>query len=175
MPDRTARPNWGAGVLAIARRATLCPGRPILLGQRSRNVRSPLTWGPLGGWAEPGEEPAETAAREFREEGGYAGPVELLPDSHWEHRLGVWPFFYFTFHTFVGLVDDQFPPDRVQQWEVAEARWVSLDEIDALPGPGLLSPSGVPGGIHPGLQAYLAQPHIRALVAGLCGGRGADT
>ena len=154
--------------MAVARRTSLYPGKPILLGQRSRNVRSPLTWAPLGGWVEPGEEPAIAARREFTEESGHGGAVELVDGSHWEYRVGFWPLPTFGFHNFVGVVEDQFPVDRVQRWEVEEARWFSLDEIDALPTPGLLSPFGTPGGIHPGLRAYLRQMGVRALLAELC-------
>ena len=172
MSNRTTTPTktrQGAGVLAVARRTSLYPGKPILLGKRSRNVRSPLTWAPLGGWIEPGEEPATAARREFTEESGHGGAVELVDGSHWEHRIGFWPLPAFSFHNFVGLVDDQFSVGRVQRWEVEEAKWFSLDEIDALTTPGLLSPFGKPGGIHPGLRAYLRRKGIRTLLVELCG------
>lgn len=164
---KVSNPNQGAGLLVVARRTSLHPGKPILLGQRSRNVRSPLTWAPLGGWIEAGEETAVAARREFAEESGHHGPVELAEGSHWEHRIGVWPFPTFTFHNFIGLVDDQFAPSGVPNWEVADTRWMSLEEIDTLPGPGL-SPFGKSGGIHPGLRAYLRQDRIRTLLAELC-------
>lgn len=158
----------GAGLLAVARRTSLFPGKPILLGQRSRNVRSPLTWAPLGGWIEPGEEPAVAGRREFAEESGHGGAVELVEGSHWEHRVGFWPLPTFSFHNYIGVVKDQFPVDRVQRWEVEDARWMSLEEIDSLPQPGLLSPFGREGGAHPGLRAYLCRKDIHALLAGLC-------
>ena len=170
MSDRTTTPTktrQGAGLLAVARRTSPYPGQPILLGQRSRNVRSPLTWAPLGGWIEPGEEPAVAARREFAEESGHGGAVELVGGSHWLYRVGFWPLPTFTFHNFVGLVGDQFTPSGVPNWEVEDARWMSLEEIDALPG-SVLSPFGTPGGIHPGLRAYLRRKDIRTLLAELC-------
>jgi len=170
-PTTSAKTRQGAGLLAVARRTSLHPGKPILLGQRSRNVRSPLTWAPLGGWIEPGEEPATAARREFAEESGHQGPIELVEGSYWGHRMGVWPY-TFTFHNHIGLVEDQFPVDRVQRWEVEEARWFSLAEIDALPGSGLLSPFSRPGGMHPGLRAYLRQEGVRGLLTELCGASG---
>lgn len=164
----SAKTRQGAGLLAVARRTSLYPSKPILLGQRSPNVRSPLTWAPLGGWIESGEEPAVAARREFAEESGHGGAVELVDGSHWQYRVGFWPLPTFGFHNYIGVVEDQFPGDPVQRWEIEEARWFSLDEIDALPTPGLLSPLGRPGGIHPGLRAYLRRDHIRTLLAELC-------
>jgi 8-oxo-dGTP pyrophosphatase MutT (NUDIX family) len=166
--DRPAssRPRAGAGLLLVARRTSLASGKPILIGQRSRNVRSPLTWAAFGGWMEAGEDPATAALREFGEESGYRGPVELLPESHWEYRVGFWPLPTFTFHNFIGVAADQFELPGVPNWEVADARWMSLEEIDALPRPGAAL-FGRESGIHPGLLGYLGNAHIRELVAEL--------
>jgi 8-oxo-dGTP pyrophosphatase MutT (NUDIX family) len=154
-----------AGVLIVARHTGLYPGRPVLLGQRSNNVRSPLTWALWGGQIEPGEDPATTALREFREECGHTGVVELLASSLWAHQVST--FHAFTFHNFIGVVEEQFDPPSVPNWEVAAARWMSLEEIDALAGPGQTL-AGHPGGAHRGLRAYLDKADIRALLAELC-------
>ncbi|MFO0822539.1 MAG: NUDIX hydrolase [Gemmataceae bacterium] len=154
-----------AGVLVIARSTSLHPGRPVLLGQRSKNVRAPFTWAPWGGRLNHAEAPEQGAVREFREESGYRGSIELMPESHWEYRCGVGPVNLFTFHNFIGLVEDQFA-SNFDRWEVADAKWFSLEEIDELPGPGW-SWGGEPGGIHRGLRAYLRQRRIRSLVTDL--------
>jgi 8-oxo-dGTP pyrophosphatase MutT (NUDIX family) len=172
-PIRTKYPD-AAGVLVVARTTALYPGRPVLLSRRSRNVSAPLTWAPWGGRMERGETPAQTALREFREESGYAGPVELVAGSEWEHRVGaVGPFCFFRFTTHLGVVDEQFDPPGVPNWEVDGARWVSPGELaEWLTGRGAV----LPGGLHTGLRKYLARDHVRALLADLCGfdaGRGA--
>jgi len=165
---RTKYPD-AAGVLVVARRTALYPGKPVLLSRRSRNVSAPLTWAPWGGRMERGEEPAQTALREFREESGYDGAIELVAGSEWEHRVGaVGEFCYFRFHNFVGLVDDQFDPPSVPNWEVDESRWVSPAELADLLAGGLW-PAGQPGGLHPGLREYLRRDHVRALLNALCG------
>lgn len=167
-PIRTKYPD-AAGVLVVARRTALYPGRPVLLSRRSRQVSVPLTWAPWGGRMERGEMPAQTAVREFREESGYDGAVELVPGSEWEHRVGaVGPVCFFRFHTFVGLVDEQFDPPAVPNWEVEEARWVSATELADLLA-GRMWPAGKPGGLHPGLCEYLRRDHVRALLTDLCG------
>lgn len=166
-PIRTKYPD-AAGVLVVARSTALYPGRPVLLSRRSRNVSVPLTWAPWGGRMERGEVPAQTAMREFREESGYEGPVELVAESEWEHRVGATgPFCFFRFYTFVGLVDDQFDPPAVPNWEVDEARWVSAAELaDLLTG--RMWPAGRPGGLHYGLCEYLRRDHVRSLLDDLC-------
>ena len=159
-----------AGILVIARRTSLYPGKPILLGQRSGNVSAPLTWAPWGGRMEKGEVPDQTALREFREESGFEGPIELVSGSEWEHRVGaVGPFCFFRFHNFVGLVDDHFDPPGGPNREVAASRWLSTDELaDLLSGRSW--PAGRPGGLHSGFTHYLRCDHIRSLLNDLCGG-----
>jgi 8-oxo-dGTP pyrophosphatase MutT (NUDIX family) len=166
-PIRTRYPD-AAGVLVVARDVARYPGRSVLLSRRSRNVSAPLTWAPWGGRMERGESPAQTALREFREESGYAGPVELVGGSEWEHRVGaVGSFCFFRFTTHIGVVPEQFDPPGVPNWEVDDARWVSATELaDALGG---RDAPVLPGGLHPGLRQYLARDHVRALLADLCG------
>src|SRR4051812_25064419 len=72
-----------AGVLVVARRTQLYPGRPLLLGKRGGHLGHPHTWADWGGGMRHGEAPAEAAAREFREESGFAGPLTLVPGSEW--------------------------------------------------------------------------------------------
>jgi 8-oxo-dGTP pyrophosphatase MutT (NUDIX family) len=136
-------PNyWGqaaAGVLPMCTKT----GR-VLLTLRSADVMEPGTWGIPGGrimdgswkrhWGtgegfqEPAESPEDGGVREFREETGYAGRVQLVPLLVYRDRLSG-----FTFHNFLGLVSHEFPESQVEEsWENAEARWMTIDEALAI-------------------------------------------
>lgn len=152
-----------AGVLVVARRTHLYPGKPLLLGLRGRHLRAPQTWCCWGGGMNPGEAPAEAAVREFGEESGFRGSLTLVPGSEWEHRLGLPGLFHFyTFHNHLGAVEEQFDPPHLDAYEVEAARWMSLEEVDALPRSCLLH--AAKGSLHFGLQAYLARKEIRLLL-----------
>jgi len=151
-----------AGVLVVARRTQLYPGKPLLLGLRGRHLRAPHTWCCWGGGMNPGEVPAEAAARELREESGFRGPLTLVPGSEWEHRVRAGPFRLYTFHNHLGTVEEQFDPPHLDGYEVEDARWMSLGEVDALPRSCLFH--APEGGLHFGLQAYLARKNIRLLL-----------
>jgi 8-oxo-dGTP pyrophosphatase MutT (NUDIX family) len=156
-----------AGVLVVARKMQLYPGKPLLLGLRSRHLRAPHTWCCWGGRMEPGESPAQAAAREFREESGFRGPLTLVPGSEWAHRVGLPGLFrLYTFHNHLGTVAEQFDPPGVPNYEVEQARWMSLEEVEALPWSSVLH--APEGGLHFGLQAYLARQEVRLLLHHLC-------
>jgi 8-oxo-dGTP pyrophosphatase MutT (NUDIX family) len=177
MGKATATPRYGnhAGVLVVARETALRPGKPLLLGLRGKNLHAPLTWGSWGGRMEAGESPADAAAREFREETGFAGGLALVPGSEWEHRVKVLGLVHlYTFHNFLGTVESQFVPSvAMPNYETEDARWMSPEEVEALPGPGLFF-RGRPGSIHFGLRLYLGQGHVRGLLSRLCDPAGSD-
>jgi len=103
----------GAGVLPVAQ-----VNGKILLGLRPERV-----WASWGGEAKEGENPEQTAEREFREETGYDGVVTLLPGYTREDPT-------ITFHNFIGIVPDQFGP--VLNHEHLFADWFSFEELDEL-------------------------------------------
>jgi 8-oxo-dGTP pyrophosphatase MutT (NUDIX family) len=103
----------GAGVLPIAESS----GK-ILLGMRPEGE-----WATWGGMIEEGENPQQTAEREFREETGYKGVVSLYPDYVRDDPN-------ITFHNFLGTVPDEFNP--VINSEHLFADWFDLDELDKL-------------------------------------------
>ncbi len=155
-----------AGVLVVAYKTSLYPGKPLLLGKRSKHLRTPHTWSGWGGEMNPGETPAEAAIREFREEAGFRGTLTLVPGSEWEHAVSVVGLIpLYTFHNHLGTVENQFEP-QLDSYEVEDARWMSLDEVEALPRSSLLF--APPGSLHFGLVAYLGRPEIRRLLTQLC-------
>lgn len=118
--------NLAAGVLPIARST----GR-ILVALRGKHVDQPNTWGVAGGGldVEKGEtDPRAGALREMKEEFGYDGRVDLIPAYIFKKRLPDGSDF--TFHNFIGLVDEEFSPQL--DWETADAMWVSLDQLHRL-------------------------------------------
>ncbi len=110
--------NLGAGVLPICKKT----GR-ILVAYRSRYVNEPHTWGIFGGKLdeEYGEEDLqEVAKREFVEESGFNGNVQLIPAYIYKAKG-------FEYHNFIGVVDDEFKPEL--DWETEKIQWVNFDEF----------------------------------------------
>jgi 8-oxo-dGTP pyrophosphatase MutT (NUDIX family) len=106
----------GAGCLVLSRKT----GRLMLI-RRSDNVEEAGTWGTVGGAIEDGSNPARTAADELLEETGYDGPVRMVPLGGYQSPGGA-----FSFHNFLGIVDDEFEP-----WESHESaahRWFELGD-----------------------------------------------
>lgn len=112
--------NQGAGVLTRAKDT----GR-WLVALRGPGTPQPLTWAVVGGKTEPGEFPRQTAAREFREETGFAGSVRLRELYRWRSPRS--PFIY---HTFLGETPTEWEPQLTA--ETAAFRWCRLDELLAL-------------------------------------------
>lgn len=113
---------WGsraAGVLPMARST----GR-ILVSHRSPRVNESGTWGTFGGRVETDEEPPRAAEREFREETGYGGPLDLVP-------LYLFMQPTFTYQNYLGLVPEEFTPRL--NWEADACRWLTLEELNTLP------------------------------------------
>jgi len=129
------RAYWGtsgAGVLAVAEDT----GR-ILVALRGEKVREPGTWGTIGGRRDPQDKSLrETALREFIEETGYQGPIDLIPALDYDDP-GL-----FQYRNYIGLM-----PAEVAEFEKNsendKLQWCTYDELMAL------DPK------HPGLEVLL--------------------
>jgi len=121
--------NEGAGLLVIS----ASTGR-ILVPLRSRWVMEPLTWGVIGGkidYEDEGEEaddpdPEAAAVREFIEETGYQGLIEVTPAFVYEHENEDGDV-VFTYYNFIGVVEDEFVPQ--ENWETERFAWMALDQL----------------------------------------------
>ena len=101
------------------------------LQQRSDSVTDPGMWSTWGGGVEPGESLEQAVRRELAEEGGYQGPMKLVP---WHSNS--------QYATFMGVVPREFKPRLNKE----SKSWCWADP-DHLPSP-----------LHPGLaQALEAQ------------------
>jgi 8-oxo-dGTP pyrophosphatase MutT (NUDIX family) len=113
--------NVGAGILPIAKNT----GR-ILLNHRSQHVFEPNTYGVFGGKIDQEEDlnPQAEARREFAEEAGYTGPIQLIPAY-------VYKVPTFTYYNFIGVIPSEFSPNipPEHQWETQGWKWLYLDEV----------------------------------------------
>ncbi len=108
-------------------------GRPHLAAIRPRG-KQPGVWALPKGRIDAGESAAQTAVREVREETGVEGrPVEKLGDVRYVYtRRGERIFKVVSFFLLragrgrIGAIDD------AMRIEVAEARWLPLDEAPRL-------------------------------------------
>jgi len=129
--------NFGAGVLPIAKDT----GR-VLLNHRSSAVNEPNTWGVWGGKVDDAESGAmnfsAVAQREFCEEAGYCGAIQIIPGY-------VFQTHGFEYHNFFGIIPREFEPriPAEHRWETQGWKWVSVDEI------------GSAGSLHFGLVGLL--------------------
>jgi 8-oxo-dGTP pyrophosphatase MutT (NUDIX family) len=114
-------------------------GRPMVAAIRPRGKREGI-WALPKGNLDPGERPEQTALREVREETGVEGRlVEKLGDVKYTYTRpgGVRVFKIVSFYLVRagrGRIGEIEEPMRI---EVAEARWLPLDEA-----PGLLAYGG---------------------------------
>jgi len=114
-----AKPKYygkiGAGVLAVAKDT----GR-FLIGLRGKDADYPNTWCGLGGKAEENENLKQTAEREFKEESGYNGNIDLYPAYTFKDTG-------FRFQNYIGQVDSEFKP--IGDKENREFKWVSFKDL----------------------------------------------
>lgn len=114
---------WGTvagGVLPFC----ISTGR-FLIALRSDIVMEPNTYGVWGGKIdfEDGESEdniEEVVKREFREESGYNGNINLIPSHIYKDNK-------FKYYNFIGLIDKEFKPKL--NWETEEYEWVTLNEL----------------------------------------------
>ena len=113
--------NKGAGVLAFCTET----GK-FLLDHRSEYVNEPDTYNVYGGKLDEhtGENLRHVVTREFYEETGYSGDIELIP-------LYVFKTKGFEYHNFLGLIDHEFEPQN--SWESQGHVWVTWDELLSFP------------------------------------------
>jgi 8-oxo-dGTP pyrophosphatase MutT (NUDIX family) len=111
--------NLGAGILPISS----VTGR-ILLNYRSSSVNEPNTMGVWGGAVEESDDEGikEAAKREFHEETGYVGSINLEKGYVYESDGGG-----FKYYNFIGVIGDEFKPKI--DWESDGYKWVTLDEL----------------------------------------------
>jgi 8-oxo-dGTP pyrophosphatase MutT (NUDIX family) len=114
--------NIGGGVLPVCTKT-----KRILVPLRSRYVNEPNQIGVWGGKADEEEGENElgivnVVKREFKEETGYNGEIELIPAYIYQT-----PSKSFTYYNFIGLVEEEFTP--LLDWETKNAKWITLEEL----------------------------------------------
>jgi 8-oxo-dGTP pyrophosphatase MutT (NUDIX family) len=120
---------WGhqaAGILPYCKKT-----KRFLVGLRSANVKEPHTWGTFGGAINYEEDTDDVhdnslddgAIREFREETGYEGKIEIVKGYVFKDGD-------FTYTNYIGYVNDEFVP--ILNWENEKAEWLTLDELNDL-------------------------------------------
>lgn len=103
------------------------PARGVLLLHRHRFITDTWGWEVPAGGMEPGEQPADAAARETLEETGWRpGPLRHLVSYHPSNGLSDQVFHAFTADTAEHVGD---PTDAGESERIA---WVPLDEVRAL-------------------------------------------
>lgn len=106
--------NQGAGILPISKTT----GR-LLLNFRSQHVNEGRQWGVWGGKVD--EDDITTAAkREFMEETGYSGNLQMIPAYRYSEPG-------FLYQNFIGILDDEFEPEL--NWESEGFKWVNISEL----------------------------------------------
>jgi 8-oxo-dGTP pyrophosphatase MutT (NUDIX family) len=109
-------------------------GRPHVAAIRPQGKAKGL-WALPKGNLDPGESPAETAVREVREETGVEGRlVEKLGDVKYTYtrRSGLRVFKIVSFYLLTAGAGRIGAIDEAMRIEVAEARWLPLDEAPRL-------------------------------------------
>lgn len=111
--------DFGAGILPISKTT----GK-ILVAYRSAYVNEPHTWGVWGGKldVEDDNKLIDAAKREFKEESGYKGSVDLYPAFIFKSPNGS-----FEYYNFIGIVGKEFIPNL--DWETETFKWVTYDEL----------------------------------------------
>jgi 8-oxo-dGTP pyrophosphatase MutT (NUDIX family) len=111
---------WGdiaGGVLPYCNKT-----KRFMLNYRSKYVNEPNTYGLWGGKIETDENIIDAVKREFYEECGYNGVLELIPLYIFKNNTGT-----FQYHNFITILDEEFIPTL--DWESEGWMWVTFDEL----------------------------------------------
>lgn len=133
-----------------------CPKtQRFLIAKRGPNINNPNQWTNFGGKANKGENPAQCAVREFREESGYNGKVKLInPFPNKNNKDG------FVFVNYIGIVPSEFQPTTIGKKtidgniEVSASKWLTKQELKKLIGSSIL---------HQGFNQFLLKGSVMNL------------
>lgn len=123
----------------------------FLIAKRGTNISDPNLWTSFGGKSEEGESSQQCARREFKEESGYTGNIQLTNPVPIKTPDG------YVFVNYVGLVPNEFRPTTIGKKtvdgdvEVQAAKWVTKEELKKLMGSKIL---------HPGFRKSLLQTKL---------------
>jgi len=96
-----------------------------LLNLRSSYVLEPNTYGVYGGKLDDEVEDEagviSAAKREFNEETGYDGKIDIVPSYIYRYKN------VFTYYNFIGIIEDEFEPEL--DWESDGYKWLTLKEF----------------------------------------------
>jgi len=107
--------NSAAGILVYCKST-----KRFLLDLRSEEVNEPNTIGIFGGKIESDDNEKSTAKREFIEETGFVGDIDIY-DAYIFYADG------FVYYNFVGVIDHEFEPDL--SWESKDYLWLNYEEL----------------------------------------------
>jgi 8-oxo-dGTP diphosphatase len=116
------------GIVVVVQR-----GDRFLMIRRAAGVPVPGAWCFVGGAIEPGETEEQAVVREFHEEvGGHVRPLNRV----WEYLRpdGKLRLFWWQAELLDSRAKMNFAPLHANPAEVAELRWCTPEEIEALPG-----------------------------------------
>lgn len=116
--ESTVNPDSAGCILRAADTGRWC------LQKRSDHVSDPGIWSCWGGGRNPGETLEQTVRRELAEEGGYRGPITLIPVQTTPQ-----------YATFIGLVPREFEPQC--NHEVADWQWFDDNQWPSPLHPGM--------------------------------------
>lgn len=118
---------YGAAGLLVRHLDDASGTTSFFVALRSEHTHMGGTWGIPGGALTRHETPVEAAMREFREEIGLALTPDRVVDVY-EDDHGGWSYW-----TVLVDLDTPFELPTTTNWETADVRWVSQDELAALP------------------------------------------
>jgi 8-oxo-dGTP pyrophosphatase MutT (NUDIX family) len=107
--------NLGAGILPLC-----ITTKRFLVALRSEYVDIPNCWNLWGGKVNSEENVEIAAKREFEEESGYNGDIELIPAYIFKTKG-------FEYHNFIGLISNEYTPSL--DWETQDYEWLTFDEL----------------------------------------------
>lgn len=116
--------SQGSGILFVRNHPQF--GLQILAVLRSSAVEEPETWGTSGGAVRPGEDPFQSALRETIEEIGSIPSYRKVSEYIWQSGGN------FKYTTYILEATDLNWEPKNFNWEVDDAKWVSLDDASSM-------------------------------------------